>query len=978
MSKTISELLEEVGDVRANPAGIQRVIINAVSDMTDGEYEILDATNPVTFLLEAGSVVGSASILRNEVLSRRQYSSLSQDESDLYYHMSDEDYIDIFATPARTSITFLLSLDEVIEKAIDDGSGVKKMVIPKDTEIVVEDMTFTMQYPIEIRVMPHGGVQIVYDVEKVNPLYTLSSNVLDWSAIKMSTAVTELSGITMLKFDVPINQFKIEDYYDQLSTSSGFNKSYAFSDDFYYCRVYISDGDDEWKEITTTHSEKVYDPTDPTAVLKVVGKTVSVNIPQIYFTDNSISRGVRIDIYTTKGPLNTMLERYQPNNFTANWRDLAKYENEYISPIKSFSTIIVYSTSSVSGGRKQLDFESLRSRVIHNALGNVAIPITSVQLEAEMDTLGYTIIKEIDNITNRLYLASREIPKSDVDISSAGVGSTIATLESSMNNLKTIQTVKDNNARMTIESGTLFYIDDGILRLVDNLTLDHIAAADTSVKVQYLSNTSYIYTPFHYVLDTNDNKFESRAYFLDKPNVESKQFISENETTMLSISTAEFAIEKSLTGYSITVKTRSGKSIKTLADELIHSQISFIPIGEVSRVYLNGVLLGKDSDGEYIFKFSLDCTFDIDSDHSLQLDTFQMYESVVDTFGISLSNVMDITYSVSGYTMPNIEYSSIDLVLGGFLLPVDAIGVMHEQLNIEFGNSLDGLWNKSRTIVGAADYERWAADEPAVYSNIVYVRDPITSTIEMVYNSVTNTVDYTILHNAGDPVLDGSGNPTFEHLAGDVKLGPDGNPILTSNRSILRQVDLMLLEGVFLFATETVVVNYISDVINTLVDWITNDIKAISERLLENTHMWYYPSKTLGDVEAYIEGGVSTLIASEQIINIKFYMTNSTYNDLILREDLSNTAIGILSQALANQTISMVDIATKIKVELGDDVIDVSLSGLGGENNYDVVTLYRDSSRLNIHKLPVVLPDGRITVQDNVSIEFINHTGAYM
>lgn len=100
--------------------------------------------------------------------------------------MADVDYANRFAAPARTELTMMLSMPEILDRAIDDGSGIKKMVIPRDTEVTVENVTFTLQYPIEIRVMSHGGVQVVYDVARLSPLQTLESNLLDWDVARMA------------------------------------------------------------------------------------------------------------------------------------------------------------------------------------------------------------------------------------------------------------------------------------------------------------------------------------------------------------------------------------------------------------------------------------------------------------------------------------------------------------------------------------------------------------------------------------------------------------------------------------------------------------------------------------------------------------------------------------------------------------------------------------------------------------------------
>lgn len=282
--KSVQELMTEVGDLRNNPAAVQRVVLSALESMVDGDYDVVDPSNPFVFLLESACVVGAAGMQRNEALMRYQYPSLAQTEEEIYRHMSDVDYANRFGSPGRATMVWMGSLPEIIDRAVLDDNGVRKVIIPRETEVVVEGMTFTLQYPIEIRVMPHGGVQVVYDVNRPSPLQTLESNLLDWEVVRMSGSGSDLDHIELLMIRIPMLQFKLTDHYDQLNPTSGFTKAYTFSDQFYYARVYVSSGvDGEWEEILTTHSDQVYDPTTPTAKLKVYGQNLEVTVPYIYF-----------------------------------------------------------------------------------------------------------------------------------------------------------------------------------------------------------------------------------------------------------------------------------------------------------------------------------------------------------------------------------------------------------------------------------------------------------------------------------------------------------------------------------------------------------------------------------------------------------------------------------------------------------------------------------------------------------------------
>ena len=971
----MKDLVERITDVRANPANIQRTVLNTLEEVVDGQYDVVDPSNPFLFLLESSCAVAAAGIQRSEALLRRQYPSLAVTAEDLYHHMTDEDYANRFAVPSRVGLTLMLSLDEVHQRAIDAGNGVRKLTIPRDTEVTVEDIVFTLHYPIEIRVMPHGGVQVVYDTDVPNPLKVLESNVLDWEIVRLPLGEGETTHLKMLTIEIPIEQFKIEDHYDQLNPSSGFTKVYSFSDQFYYARVYTSNGENgEWREIRTTHSDQVFDPTVPTAALTVLDGQVRVHIPQIYFTNNSIGRGIRVDVYSTQGSLERSLTRYNPTNFKARWRDLSRNESPFVAPIRAFSTMTMFSSDTVRGGRNALAFDALRQRVIDNALGPIQIPITEAQLQARMDNLGYDIIKDVDNITNRIYLASRTLPEPSVQEVSSPAACTVTMLQTSVDQLAEVGTVYDNEIRATIRANTLMEIDNGILKLVNDNLKDQILSSNPDNRVALASERRFVFTPFDYVLDMTQDVFDVRPYDFSRPKISSKTFVDENQSLKLEVTTMRYGISKHDGGYRITLITRSGDVFRALSDDQVIAQMSFVPDGEIDRAYLNGRLEGRTNDDEYVFVFDLDSRFDVDAQDNLQLTSFKMFDLENRSLGTPLTNQFDLFYIVKDYTVDGGELSELDNIKGTVLLEDNTTVVIQESLKVTFGDALPGLWSRARTVAGSAEYLRYDADVPAVYEENVYRRDPVTNTIAMTYDSESGDIVYEVLHQAGDPVLDGDGLPVMKHHKGDIKLDHDGNPIPVNERKLLRQMDLLLFEGSLYFVTDDRTKRVATEARNVIADWVTSDVSQISESLLENTRLWFYPQTTFGDVDVLVEENSTTSIDANQSFDVKIYLSRLGYDNGDLRSDLTDLSVRVITEALKRLRVSVGEIAQEIRAQAGNEVYDVVVGGLGGDQEYEMITIKDPSTRLGIRKRLTVLPDNKITVNNDITVEFVRHT----
>ena len=94
-----------------NPGNVQRIAIDILEEYIDGTRTIIDPTNPLNLLIENAAVMTSAAMENNTANMRRTYPVIANTLDDIYPHMSDVDYANLFSTPSQTRFRLMYMLD---------------------------------------------------------------------------------------------------------------------------------------------------------------------------------------------------------------------------------------------------------------------------------------------------------------------------------------------------------------------------------------------------------------------------------------------------------------------------------------------------------------------------------------------------------------------------------------------------------------------------------------------------------------------------------------------------------------------------------------------------------------------------------------------------------------------------------------------------------------------------------------------------
>lgn len=981
MAKTIgSDVIQsQMGLMARDPRAAMRVSFDLLENLTDGDVVVVDASNPFAYSLEMAAITTHYGLLQGEALGRRLYPSMAKTQEDLYLHMADVDYLDRFATPAETVIGFVMPLQEIYGKAvpIQDGTGAKALVIPRHTSITAGNLTFTLQYPVVIKVLFNNTISISMDLTNKTPTYIPTTNIVDWSK-------SQLENNDWVVIDVPVQQVKITSYVQQLTSFTGYSKTYTFDDQFYYARAYKQNADGTWAEISVTHQQQVYNPNKPTVCLKVLNNSVEMYIPQIYFQNGSVKGSVRLDIYSTKGKLNEDLSDASISTFKIKFADLDTALTEYSTPFSKFANISAMTRTRVTGGTAPLSFSELLTRVTSRSTITEGLPISDSQMGSMLKKYGYDLTTTLDNITMRQYTAGRDIPPPTDATTVTGLGCSIQLITFTIDDLDINPIVFDSTRRATITPTTLMVHDVSGIRILDEserAELNRIAAQSPDGIANIVNNTQYHFSPFHYVFDMSLQAFAVRPYYMTAPTVTARYMFQQNDGLGLNMRSDKYGIQymKDGSGYKLALTLTSNASINAFTADRVSLQLSYLVPESTKRAWLEGTLIspieattGKPVNNEWVFTFDIMTTFDITSQH--QMDVSQT------GYPVGLTQEFDVLMVVKDFQPTDSGRGDIDTIVSKNVIPdydpyATYLGATQEKIVIKFGSYLEHLWRRSRTIIADEEYLRYEEDIAEVYPHDVYKPGP-DGRIEVKYDYESSTIVTTKIHNAGDAVLDPSGNPVYRYRKGDIIYDNNGDPISAKSQTELaRQVDLFLVDGRYYFATNELTTEYLDSSLTDVANWITTDIRNFEKRCIERTNLYFYPKSSTGMVDVIVGDGAMARLKADQSLRVVYTLRKEKYKNAEIRENLTKTTPTTLKKAF--ETLQRVgagvftknDLTALMKELMRGDIVDVEIHGFL-DDLYTAVLLSDVSSVPTIGKKLVTLSNLTLQVQDDVEVEF--------
>lgn len=977
---------DELSKISNNPARAISLIFNNIESAIDAGGGTLNASgHPFAYMVDlvVGTQYGLISRLGDT--EARNYEVHARNISDLSMNMSDEDWYGVFAEPSGTGIRFIISEESLDRYAIRydnvDGNlnnSYRKLVIPGDTQVIIADTPFLLENPVEIRVMDHGGYQVVYDSDRQSRLNPLSTNTPD-------TDFLNIDGRQYLSVHLPIRQIRIKEFPNRpINPTSGFREPIQFDDSLYAVRAFITpDGSNVRNEMAVVFNNAIFDPSQPTLTIDLKDTGVfEASIPSVYVQNGLAIGRLTILVYTTKGKyyrdLTTLKTQYHQAEYYNYNNDKGKL-NQYEAPFRSINDVMIDSLDPITGGRDAMSFEELKNIQIYGHRRRL-IPVSNSDISQFMLDNGYSSVKAIDMVTSRLYRVTKDLPLQEdklfqddtISRFNSSIGTHVGSLLTSLEELIGTGWGIDNGKRVTLLQRSVFDISQQTPFLINKADFNTLMASSNQNKIDVLGKKTMCYNPFAYVIDTTQSRSSCRIYRLSSPSIKYQTFRYENVNLGIQVGIGAINVTASSDGYAIEIRTQSDDSYKSISDSLLGLQLSFTPGSSASPATMKAQLMGKTAEGERIFRFNMPSRFDVDEFDQIDLGGFKQFGRPQDQTYIDLTTVANFifTYGGEGHSL----LSSSDMKIDQTLFTTTNIAMIETDYVLEFGRPLKSMYSRIRPMVGLAQYEKYLIDIPAIYEETIYkyiTVDVGGKPMEQLEIGVDGKP--IILHRRGEQMLTPAGEPIYKFLKGQTVYDQDGNPVLLEPRKMLYYFDFVGFDFNYMVSQDEYDTSYMNRIDDFFVDEVIAQLDKYNQITLDETKLVFKPRSTMGFTRCIINEAVERMLKTDLSFGVSYSLTKEGLRNQNLKDNLGISTHRIINEVLRKDTVSISDIITKLTATAGSDVIDIRVTALAGGSSIEIITNVDNTNGFSVRKVIDQTADRYLTIKEDIDIQFKRH-----
>lgn len=987
---------DELNRISNSPARVIPSIFNDIEKTFDQGFGTLNGSgHPFAYAIDL--IVGTNFNLISRLgdTEARTYPVHARNISDLAKVMSDEDWYGVFADPSETGVRFIISEESLDRFSVryDNVDGTldnsyRKLVIPADTQIMIADIPFLLENPVEIRVMDHGGYQVVYDSTRQSPFKPLSSNTPEVDYLN-------IDGRQYLAIHLPIRQLLITEFPNRaVNEVAGFREQIQFTDSLYAVRAWlVPEGSNVRTEMSVVYNNDIFDPTFPTLTIDLEdtnGTTdlgtgsFTASLPSVY-TQNGLGIGrITILIYTTKGAyyrdLTTLKSQYHTAAYYNYANDKGKL-NIYEAPFRTIGEgVVIDSIAPITGGRNALTFPELKTRQIYGYRKRL-IPVSNTDVSEFLLSNGYSSIKSIDQVTSRLYRVTKNLPLQDnklyqddsVTRFNSSMGTHVGSILTSLEQLIGSGWGIDNGRRVTIPARSAFDITQQTPAIIPRNDYNTLMGLSNQGKIDALTNKTLCYNPFAYVIDTTQSRASCRIYRLNKPDIRYQTFRWENVNLGVQVGVGAINIKSTQFTYEIDIETQSSDDYKKLDDDIVGIQLSLTPIGTTSPATMRAEYRGRTEKGERLFRFVIPTRYDVDSNNQIDLGGFNQFGRPQVTTYIDLSTTANFIFTYSGNNQQ--LRSESDMKVDQTLFSTTTIAMVDTDYALELGRQLKSMYTRIRPVTGPAMYRKYDVDIPSIYEQTEYEYETVIVNGKPMQQLKIDPVTGLpiITHKKGDQVFTPEGKPVYKFLKGQTVYDTEGNPVLLEPRKMLYYWDFIGFDFNYIVSQDDYDTIYMDRVDDFFVDEVVAQLDEFNKITLDETKLVFKPRSTMGFTRCIINEAVERMLKTDLSFSITYSLTREGLRNQNLKDNLGISTHRLINTELMDETVSLSEIIQSLKDAGGSDVIDVQVKATSGTTGIEIVTNVDNTNGFSVRKVLEQTADRFLTIKEDIDIQFKRH-----
>lgn len=953
-----------------SPMNIAAMALDEIHDRLNGTRIIADPNSPFCHLLEFGSSISAMTIQAIEEKFPLLYAQRAQSMEDLFMHMSDYDYLSLYATPASTTLRMAFPKKYLIDNALKYNDNYKQVTIPKDTVFMIGKYPFGIYYPINILINNYTRTfTVVYDTTYSNPLHELNKNIVDKYDITYGS-------LDYLVIDVPIYQFARSTEELIIDRSLGFIKKFTYNNQFYAVRVFnYKNG--KYSEMSQSLNQIIYDTSNPTLLLQVMQdiQKLKITIPQIYFDNGDMGSKLFFEFYTTLGPLDIDTTKIAGSNIRVDFALKNKDTTEYSAILKNlpFDTIMTLNGNKIIGGSNAITLETLRKRIIHDNLVH-SVPITEDDIAVYLEDNGFYVKKFKDNITQRIYYAYRILTDTDGSIIPS-MTLQMRMIDSYTDSSKYKGFVNQLDGSITVLPTTLYKYqketEDAIPLTIDEL--DVISKMDKSQLVDTLNNQQYLRSPFHIRFDLHDDNPHAVSYNLMTPSIDKLIFVNENYNISSKIMTYDALIQHmgdGVGGYDVALSVAKSDDLTDVSED----DILIYVFVKTTAGYTIGLRVNyvQKMNERYLYKFHIDTNYHLTENNEISITNFQNENYSLSEHLVPLTSNFYLVHMVRASVLQgvNIEPSSNAVSNGvpdSYLK--DFVALTRQYVTISLGHSLKDVINNNIEIsVGGTKYDTWEYDVEDSYENDVYART-IDGMLKYTVDD-NNGVKLYKEHSIGDTKIDENGNTVYLHRKGDVRYSKNGEPIIAIPSFKRFYTDMMFVDAK-VFASERTAELTFTSTLPRILESYFDTVRNLQKQLLERTTVFFRAVRTAGTATFNIGNGITSTQNIEMSFHIKCYVQSYVKQDVAIQQTITSYICTAIEDAIQTKNINMMDIFSSVKEKLSDYVEHFTLLGINDDTTNQTFIIMDEDAQPSLKRRLVLTEDNILSLSKSLDIEFV-------